>query len=692
MKKTILFTAVTVMGGNFARTTVTSLYSIYGAYFLGLFKCLSIEHRHCKFKAVDLDPSINSHLNAKNIMAEIKYEGRLEVGYNNNERIVFNVKEVPFHVTYKQRPTENLIILVFGGARGITAECLKHIQDTRCTLIIIGRSFEMDTRNKFANYNNFEEIKKALIDHYKGDKMPSPSEINRECSNILRQKEINHNIKILTNSQVTIEYKTADVTNLGDLESIVKDTYSQYGRIDGIIHAAGILKDKLFLDQNIDAFSQVYKTKVTILEAIYRYIDIKSLSLLIFFSSVAGRFGNVGQSDYASANETISRFACYAKHLNNNLCVNSICWGPWDTTGMANESVKERFRKQKIIPIPLHSGVLMFEKAFLGGYINTVEVIAGKGPWVGYETHDTEKCLASTIDQSSRLPFMGSKIEYEPTGSVSCYYEIDKSNHIFLNDHKIDENPVIPATGAMELMAELVQKAWPDWIVTEVRCLRVLKGIVINSELMSKSIKIKAKPSTHANANEFSVSASIVDNKTNQVYYSASVILGNSFPDSSVENFNSERLLFNVSASELYKNSLFHGPLFQLIEKTTEPTANGISSVVKGSKIQDWFSVVNPDQSWLFDPGLLDTGPQLAIVWARKMHKTTPLPSQFDSVIRYRETNSSETFISILKIKEFDGINMTYDVFYYAENGELVIKMNGLKGICNSSLNRLSSQ
>ena len=117
---------------------------------------------------------------------------------------------------------------------------------------------------------------------------------------------------------VTNCYKTADVTNLGDLESIVKDTYSQYGRIDGIIHAAGILKDKLFLDQNIDAFRQVYKTKVTVLEAIYRYIDIKNLSLLIFFSSVAGRFGNVGQSDYASANETISRFACYAKHLNTS--------------------------------------------------------------------------------------------------------------------------------------------------------------------------------------------------------------------------------------------------------------------------------------------------------------------------------------------------------------------------------------
>jgi len=680
------------MGGDFARTKVSSLHSIYGAYFLGLFKCLSIEHRHCKFKAVDLDASIDSHFNAKNIMEEIKYEGRLEVGYINNKRIVFNVKEVPFHLTYEKRTTENLIILVFGGARGITAECLKHIQDTECTLIIIGRSFEIDSHKEFANYNNFEELRKALIDHYKGDKIPSPAEINRECSNILRQKEINDNINILTNSRVTIEYKTADVTKLDDLESIVKDTYSQYGRIDGIIHAAGILKDKLFLDQNIDAFRQVYKTKVTLLEAIYRYIDIKNLSLLIFFSSVAGRFGNVGQSDYASANETISRFACYAKHLNTNLCVNSICWGPWDTTGMANESVKERFRQQKIIPIPLHSGVLMFEKAFLGGYINTVEVIAGKGPWVGYETHDTEKCLTSTIDQSSRLPFIESEIDYEPTGSVSYYFKIDKSNHIFLNDHKIDANPVIPATGAMELMAELVQKAWPDWIVTEVRSLRVLKGIVIESELMSKSIKVRAKPSTHAYANEFSVSASIVDNTTNQVYYSATVILGNSFPDSSNENFNSEKLLFNVNASDLYKNSLFHGPLFQLIEQTTEATTSGISSIVKGSTIQDWFSVIKQDQSWIFDPGLLDTGPQLAIVWARKMHNTTPLPSQFDSVIRYRKTSSSETFISILKIKDFDGINMTYDVFYYAENGELVIKMNGLKGTCIASLNRLSSQ
>ena len=692
IKNCINVNALTFISGDYGRSKVNSIYSVYGGYFSGLFKCLSIEHSHCNFKAIDLDPLTNVSINTENIINEIKYAGRVEVGYRNNERFIFEVSKVPFNDNKNSAfPAENSVILVFGGARGITAECLKHVKSTKCNFILVGRSYDTDYPSEFDKYDTFEEVKKALIIKYSGTNKITPSELNSKCRGILRQKEINANISSLSSGECNVEYMSADVTDLQELKMVIETVYARYKRIDGVIHAAGLLKDKLFLDQSTDSFELVYKTKVTILEALTKFIDINKLSLIIFFSSVAGRFGNAGQSDYAAANETITRFSYYAKYLNSNLSVNSIHWGPWDTTGMASEAVKEKFRKQGIIPIPVNIGILTFEKIF-NGCFNDVELISGEGPWIGYETHSSEDKLKSNNDQYPLSPFIQSSIINEPTGAVHYIFELNKLEHLFLSDHKIDSNLVLPATAAMELMAELVQNAWPDWIVTEISSLRVLKGIAIDDGITSKSFKVRGIPSTHADAYQFPVSVSIEDIKTKQIYYKATVKLSSTFTKSEYQNLDVNQVTFNLESNLLYKDYLFHGPLFQLIENSSEPDETGISSIVKSSNITTWFASSSPSQSWIFDPGLLDTGPQLAIVWARLVHNTTPLPNQFESVIRYRKPHPSEKFVAVLEIKNFDGINITYDVAYYDVNGDLVFKMTGSQGTCNTSLNRLSAQ
>ena len=101
--------------------------------------------------------------------------------------------------------------------------------------------------------------------------------------------------------------------------------------------------------------------------------------------------------------------------------------------------------------------------------------------------------------------------------------------------------------------------------------------------------------------------------------------MSSTFTKSEYQNLDVNQVTFNLESNLLYKDYLFHGPLFQLIENSSEPDETGISSIVKSSNITTWFASSSPSQSWIFDPGLLDTGPQLAIVWARRVHNTTPL-------------------------------------------------------------------
>jgi len=71
-------------------------------------------------------------------------------------------------------------------------------------------------------------------------------------------------------------------------------------------------------------------------------VDIHNLDHLVLFSSVAGFYGNVGQTDYAIANEILSKAAHQFKTNHPNTKVSAINWGAWDS-GMVSGELKVQF-------------------------------------------------------------------------------------------------------------------------------------------------------------------------------------------------------------------------------------------------------------------------------------------------------------------------------------------------------------
>jgi len=169
---------------------------------------------------------------------------------------------------------------------------------------------------------------------------------------------------------------------------LIDDIYARYGRLDVVIHGAGIIEDKLITDKTFASFERVFDTKVDSTFILSRYLRPDSLKALVLFSSVAGRYGNRGQSDYAAANETINRLAWLFDQQWSNTRVVAINWGPWDTVGMASEEVKRQFRERGIVPIPLAAGRQFFIDELRYGRKGEVEVSAGEGPW---EADEVEK-------------------------------------------------------------------------------------------------------------------------------------------------------------------------------------------------------------------------------------------------------------------------------------------------------------
>ncbi len=239
-------------------------------------------------------------------------------------------------------------------------------------------------------------------------------------------------------------------------------------------------------------------------------------------------------------------------------------------------------------------------------------------------------------------------------------------------------------------MAELVEQAWPDWVVTEVRDLRVMRGLVLEGN-DGKLVLFKARASTHADSSSLMVTVEIVDPDKKLPYYRAAVVLQpeitNSPPLEAISVISGQSL----HPQQAYEDYLFHGQYFQLITAIDHLNEQGIDAQVIPSRPSEWLQRLETASSqWLFDPGLIDTAPQLAIVWARVQGDTTALPSCFGSVKRYDGSQTPQPLKIAFRVNQFDGNSLNYDAIFFDNNRKVHFHLQDISGTCNATLNRLA--
>jgi len=135
-----------------------------------------------------------------------------------------------------------------------------------------------------------------------------------------------------------IEYRSLDLTDTIQVRQLVDDIRESHGRLNGIIHSAGMIADNFIVRKTPEEFSQVLAPKVfgaVNLDAASQGMD---LDFLVFFSSGAAVMGNLGQADYAVANGFLDQFADYRNRLaadgqRQGLTL-SINWPFWRDGGM----------------------------------------------------------------------------------------------------------------------------------------------------------------------------------------------------------------------------------------------------------------------------------------------------------------------------------------------------------------------
>ncbi len=353
----------------------------------GLLKTVAQEWTDVRCKAVNLDMTNSPMILSKQLLGEMAAKnGPVEVKYSGSNRIVYKAKSAPLNQKTKRRLhiASDWIVLVTGGAVGITAEVAHELAvEYQPTLLLVGRSPfpEEDESQHTAGLVSPKEIKSALIEKLRSsDGNITPAKIEAEYARLLKDREIRQNIAKMRNAGANVHYYQTDVTDEKSFGNLIDEIYQSYGRLDGVIHGAGIIEDKLFKDKTLDSFDRVFDTKTDSSFVLIRKLRPDSLKFLAFFTSVAGCFGNRGQSDYAAANEVVNKLA---KYLDQHWAgrVLAINWGPWDKTGMVAPEIKKQFMERGIQLIPPSVGRYIFEQELRCGNKGDVEVVIGGGPW-----------------------------------------------------------------------------------------------------------------------------------------------------------------------------------------------------------------------------------------------------------------------------------------------------------------------
>ena len=230
----------------------------------GLVKTARHEWPEVACKAIDLDPAFNTASNAAAALAdEMLSVGPIEVGIARTHRCTLDLART----VRRQGPQLiNLgskdVILVTGGARGVTAETAVALAETyRPTLVLTGRTPTPGPEPEWlAGLATEAELKQAITNHLGSS--AGPRQIGEQYQLVVREREIRRNMERIVAVGSKVAYFPVNITNEKAVADLLQQTRVKFGPVTAIVHGAGVLADKRLEDLTPDQFDHVYATKV----------------------------------------------------------------------------------------------------------------------------------------------------------------------------------------------------------------------------------------------------------------------------------------------------------------------------------------------------------------------------------------------------------------------------------------------
>ena len=133
----------------------------------------------------------------------------------------------------------------------------------------------------------------------------------------------------------------ADVSDEAQMREAVRRIEASLGKIDGVIHAAGVGGGGLIAAKTMVEVEKVFKPKIDGARVLAKIFSDHQLDFFVCCSSVQSLIGDFGQSEYSAANAFLDTFSHALNRDGTHPCL-SINWDTWRDAGMAVKSTAGR--------------------------------------------------------------------------------------------------------------------------------------------------------------------------------------------------------------------------------------------------------------------------------------------------------------------------------------------------------------
>lgn len=161
----------------------------------------------------------------------------------------------------------------------------------------------------------------------------------------------------------TIHLASMDVADEAKLSAFLQQYQAEHWPpIRGVVHSAGVVRDHLLLQMNLETLKTVLRPKVMGAWALHRAFERASLDFFILFSSVSSVVAQAGQCNYAAGNAFLDALAYYRRGL--GLPALAINWGPWAVGMIRDLNLAEHYAARGMEVISAEAGVQLLSRLF----------------------------------------------------------------------------------------------------------------------------------------------------------------------------------------------------------------------------------------------------------------------------------------------------------------------------------------
>jgi NAD(P)-dependent dehydrogenase (short-subunit alcohol dehydrogenase family) len=437
----------------------------------GFTKAFKRERPDALVKAVDLEVGGKQTQQAQALIEETLWDpAAVEVGRRRGDRWSVGLEERPPRGPGLSLGKESVFVIT-GAAGSIVAAIVADLAAASGgTFHLLDLTPQPDPADpdlsRFAADREGLKIELAERMRSAGER-PTPAKVERQLARLERSHAALDAIRAVEASGGHAFYHALDLTDAQAASGVMTEVRERHGRIDALVHAAGVEISRLLPEKETAEFNLVFDVKSDGWFNLLRACGDVPIGATVAFTSVAGRFGNAGQTDYAAANDLLCKQASSLRRTRPETHAIAIDWTAWAGIGMATRgSIPKMMELAGIEMLPPESGIPTVRRELTlstGG-----ELVVGGAFGRLLDELDPTGGVNPEALATGELPMIGSALGMGIQDGLRVETELDPRQQPFLDHHRIDGTPVLPGVMGIEAFAELARLPLPGHVVTEI--------------------------------------------------------------------------------------------------------------------------------------------------------------------------------------------------------------------------------